>query len=317
MLALALAAAACGALRARQTGPIRNVVGCRPAIYETKPLEISSMIVANGRLFWSVYTSGTITSAPIGGGATKAIRPSAAVGSVESMIVAGEDLVFTSKGDDALHRVPLAGGRVTRLVGDIRHPQVVVFARGKYFIGGEDGFYRFNPARDDLSLLFGGVGVHAVDVRDGIVYAIINDHLVAMAADTEVQTILSPSVATPSGGQDLDDIGVLAATPRGPVWSMRQGGLWLYELATKQIRQLAQLDEMATQILPVGSDLYLTVGATVRRLRGNRVVTVPLDTRGWDPRARVWSIAVDRDSLYYAVAFETLSSICLSTLSSL
>jgi len=43
-------------------------------------------------------------------------------------------------------------------------------------------------------------------------------------------------------------------------------------------------------------------------------VAVPLDTRGGDPRDWVSSIAVDRDSLYYAVPFETLSSICLGTL---
>jgi hypothetical protein len=275
-------------------------------VYEREP-GAYTVVFLEDRVAWLDDTLKELKLAPVGGGDVVTLKFETR-GEIHDALVVGKDIVVTDASSDAVRRISLADGKTTTLVEDLRHPYALAHARGVFFIGGEDAFYRFDPATNDLTELERGMVVRLAAHGDKV-YAALGNTLAAFDARTGKKTVIA---TRPDRGLDTE-FSALAATVRGPSWSTLEGEVWTYDLATKRSRKLATLDMFATRIDPVGDDLYLAVGATVQRLRDGRLTTIPIDTRGWpdDPQIRIIAIGVRGDALIYHAPYTTFASACL------
>jgi hypothetical protein len=298
-----------GPITAKQNGDvIKNAaLGCGH-IYEAKP-GAYTVVLVDDRVVWINDTLKELNIAPIGGGDTVKFEIETR-GQIHDAIVVGTNIIITDADGDAVRRISLADHKTTTLVEDLRHPYALAYAHGKFFIGGEDAFYRFDPATNDLTELHRGMAL-TLAAHGDTVYAALGNKLVALDARTSKENVL---VTRPD--RDLDtEFPALAATELGPVWSTLEGEIWTFDLATKRSRKLAKLAEAAVRIEPVGNDLYFAVGADVQRLRDGRLDTIPIDKRGWeepdDPRIRIVAIGVRGDTLVYHAPYTAFASTCL------
>jgi hypothetical protein len=293
---------------ATKPSPIGNVAPACHQVYEPDSSAYTVVFVGD-RVAWIQDTIKERKIAPIGGGEVTTFRVDTR-GEIHDAIVVGTDIVITDASADAVRRISLADRKTTTLVEGIRHPYAVAFAGGKYFIGGEDDFYRFDPATGELTALRHRMA-SPLAARGDIVYVGLEHELLAIDARTGKQTVL---VTLPDRGLD-SEFTAIAATEHGPVWGTTDRELWTFDLATRRSRKLAGLSEVAMKIEPVGSDLYLAVGSDVQRVRAGRVETLPMDKRGWKdadhPNTRVVAIGVHGDTLVYHVPYTAFASSCL------
>lgn len=289
---------------------LRNVAhGCR-YVYEGKP-SAYTVVVVGDRVVWIDDILDQIHIAPVGGGDITTFKSSEEL-SIHEAIVVGDDVVVTNAERDAVQRISLRERRVSTLVDGIRHPYELAFAAGKYFIGGEDNFYRFDPATKDLVELHEGSAWELAAFGD-TVYVALEEQLLAIDARTEKATVLVKVLA------DIDRSEVepmaLGATGGGPIWSTAAGAVWTFDIVTRRPKKLAQLKEPVLQILPVGAALYFASGADVHRLRAGKVDIIPIDKRGWeepeDPRVRIIAIGVHEDALVFHAPYTAFATACL------
>jgi hypothetical protein len=289
-------------------GVIRNVaLGCRH-VYEQEP-RAYTVVFVDGRVAWIDDTIKELKIARLGSRDVTTF-PIETRGQIHDAIVVGTDIVFADPTGDAVRRISLVDRKTTTLVEGIRHPYALAYAHGRYFIGGEDAFYRFDPGTKALTELHHGMALPLAAKRDAL-YAALGNKLVAIDARTGKEKVL---VTRPDRGLDTEFMAV-AATEHGPVWSTLDGDIWTFDLATNRNRKLAKLGKFPLQIEPVGNDLYFAVGAGVQRLRDGRLETISIDKRGWrepdDPRIHIVAIGVYGDSLVYHAPYTVFASTCL------
>jgi hypothetical protein len=122
---------------------VRNVARGCPYVFEDEPGEYTMVVVAD-RVVWIEDTVNEIKIAHVEGGDVTTFEASEDL-SIHDAIVVDGDLVVTNAERDSVQRIWLRERKVTTVVDGIHHPYDLAYAGGKYFIGGEDNFYRFDP----------------------------------------------------------------------------------------------------------------------------------------------------------------------------